>query len=78
MAWFVGRRDIDRLFDEGHVRLRDCIDAVERSFAEHGEGNVGVLPRQMRAMEVRHVKMRHMKSHDGLLLSGNTNQLSEG
>ena len=47
MVWFVGRRDIDRLFDEGHVRLRDCIDAVERSFAEQGEGNVGVLPRQI-------------------------------
>ena len=47
VAWFVGREDIDRLFEEGQVRLRDCIDAVERSFREHGQGDVGVLPRQI-------------------------------
>jgi len=47
VAWFVGRGEIDRLFEEGHVRLGDCVDAVERSFREQGEGNVGVLPRQI-------------------------------
>ena len=47
VAWFVGRDDIDRLFGDSSVGLRDCIDAVERSFREHGEGNVGVLPRHI-------------------------------
>ena len=47
MAIFLCRSDIERLFDEGHVPLRDGIDAVERSFREHGEGNVGILPRQI-------------------------------
>jgi alanine dehydrogenase len=47
MARFLGSNDIDRLFGEGHVRLADCNDAVEASFREHGEGNVGVLPRQI-------------------------------
>ena len=47
MVWFVGRNDVERLFADGHVRLADCIDAVEASFREHGEDNVGVLPRQI-------------------------------
>lgn len=47
MAWYVGKSDIDRLFADGHVRLADCIDAVERSFREHGHANVGILPRQI-------------------------------
>ena len=45
MTWFVGPRDIARLFESGAVKPRDCVDAVESSFREHGEGNVGVLPR---------------------------------
>lgn len=47
MAWFVGSGDVDRLFEERHLDLRDCIDAVEASFREHGEGHVGVVPRQI-------------------------------
>jgi len=45
VAWFVGSADVDRLFADGTVRPLDCVDAVERSFREQGEGDVGVLPR---------------------------------
>ena len=45
MTWFVGAADVERLFAEGIVRPLDCVDAVERSFREHGSGDVGVLPR---------------------------------
>ncbi len=45
MALFLGSADLDRLFAGGHVRPRDCIDAVEASFREHGTRDVGVLPR---------------------------------
>jgi ornithine cyclodeaminase/alanine dehydrogenase-like protein (mu-crystallin family) len=45
LTWFVGPRDLARLFETGAVTPRDCIDAVEASFREQGEDNVGVLPR---------------------------------
>ena len=45
MTWFVGPRDLARLFETGAVTPRDCVDAVEASFREQGEGDVGVLPR---------------------------------
>jgi alanine dehydrogenase len=45
LTWFVGPRDLSRLFESGAVTPRDCVDAVESSFREQGEGNVGVLPR---------------------------------
>jgi ornithine cyclodeaminase/alanine dehydrogenase-like protein (mu-crystallin family) len=45
VARYLGPGDIDRLFAEGHVGAADCIAAVEASFREHGEGDVGVLPR---------------------------------
>jgi ornithine cyclodeaminase/alanine dehydrogenase-like protein (mu-crystallin family) len=45
LTWFVGPRDLARLFDSGAVTPRDCVDAVEASFREQGEGSVGVLPR---------------------------------
>ena len=45
MTWFVGPGDLARLFASGAVTPRDCVDAVEASFREQGEGSVGVLPR---------------------------------
>lgn len=45
MARFLGPRDLAQLFDEGGVTPAECVDAVESSFREQGEGNVGVLPR---------------------------------
>ena len=34
MALFVGRDAVDRLLSDGHVRVGECIDAVEASFRE--------------------------------------------
>ncbi len=45
MALFLGPRDIARLFESGAVTPGDCVDAVETSFLEQGQGDVGVLPR---------------------------------
>ncbi|MFO1304427.1 MAG: ornithine cyclodeaminase family protein [Burkholderiales bacterium] len=45
MALYLGPRDIARLFESGAVTPRDCVDAVETSFREQGQGDVGVLPR---------------------------------
>ena len=45
MALFLGPRDIARLFESGAVTPRHCVDAVETSFREQGQGDVGVLPR---------------------------------
>jgi len=47
LAWFVGRDDVERLFAGGHVGPGECIDAVEAAFREHGNGQVGILPRQI-------------------------------
>jgi len=45
MARFLGPRDLARLFDTGAVTPADVVAAVEASFREQGEGDVGVLPR---------------------------------
>jgi len=45
LTWFVGPADLARLFASGAVTPRDCVDAVESSFREQGQGSVGVLPR---------------------------------
>ncbi len=45
MARFLGPRDLAQLFDGGGVTPAECVDAVEASFREQGEGQVGVLPR---------------------------------
>ena len=45
MTWLVGPGALARLFTTGAVTPRDCVDAVEASFREHGEDKVGVLPR---------------------------------
>lgn len=45
MTWFVGPGDLARLFASGAVTPLDCVDAVEASFREQGQGEVGVLPR---------------------------------
>lgn len=45
MSWFLGPADLARLFESGAVMPRDCVDAVEASFREQGQGHVGVLPR---------------------------------
>jgi ornithine cyclodeaminase len=45
LTWFVGPADLARLFTSGAVTPRDCVEAVEASFREHGEDGVGVLPR---------------------------------
>lgn len=47
MAWFVGPRDLERLFATGGVTPADCVAAVEASFREQGEEAVGLLPRQI-------------------------------
>lgn len=47
VAWFLGSGDVDRLFEREHVHLRECIDAVESSFREQGDGHVGILPRHI-------------------------------
>ncbi len=47
MALFLGRGDLDRLLASGAVSVADCIDAVEASFREQGEGRVGIVPRQV-------------------------------
>jgi alanine dehydrogenase len=47
VARFLGRADVDRLFDERLLPLDACIDAVEASFREHGRGDVGVVARQI-------------------------------
>ena len=45
MALFLGPADIARLFERAAVTPSHCVDAVEASFREHGEGAVGLLPR---------------------------------
>lgn len=45
MARFLGPRDLAQLLDGGGVTPAECVAAVEASFREHGEGEVGVLPR---------------------------------
>ncbi len=47
MAWFVGPRDLERLFATGAVTPADCVAAVEASFREQGEEAVGLVPRQI-------------------------------
>jgi ornithine cyclodeaminase/alanine dehydrogenase-like protein (mu-crystallin family) len=47
MALFLGPRDLERLFGEGIVSPRDCVDAVEASFREHGQETSAQLPRQI-------------------------------
>jgi ornithine cyclodeaminase/alanine dehydrogenase-like protein (mu-crystallin family) len=47
VALFIGQADVERLFADGHVGMVDCIDAVERSFREHGDARVGIVPRQV-------------------------------
>jgi alanine dehydrogenase len=47
MAHYLGPQDLDRLFDAGIVAPRDCVEAVEASFREHGEGTSEQLPRRV-------------------------------
>lgn len=47
MAWYVGPRDVERLLGDGLVTPGDCVAAVEASFREQGEGNVGLVPRHI-------------------------------
>jgi len=47
VAWFVGPRDLERLFATGAVTPADCVAAVESSFREQGEDAVGLVPRQI-------------------------------
>lgn len=53
MALYLGPADLERLFGEGHVSIADCIAAVEASFLEQGQQQVGVLPRQILWAEER-------------------------
>ena len=41
----LGPRDIAALFMRGAITPAECVDAVEGSFREQGQGDVGVLPR---------------------------------
>ena len=47
MTLFIGPKDIARLHDEGHVSMRDYVDADERAFREQGERSIALLPRQI-------------------------------
>lgn len=58
MALLLGRSEVDRLFDGTHVRIDECIDAVEAAFAEHGRGAVGVLARQILTSDGRPAEPR--------------------
>lgn len=53
MALYLGPGDLERLFAQGHVSIADCISAVEASFLEHGQQQVGILPRQILWAEER-------------------------
>jgi ornithine cyclodeaminase/alanine dehydrogenase-like protein (mu-crystallin family) len=46
MTIFLDTHHIARLHDEGHVGMRDYVDAVERAYREQGEGRLAMLPRQ--------------------------------
>lgn len=47
MTLFIGPKDIARLHSEGHVSMRDYVDADERAFREQGERSIALLPRQV-------------------------------
>lgn len=51
MALFLGPQHIERLFAEGHVAMADVVGAVESSFREQGEHQLGILPRQVLAAD---------------------------
>ncbi len=46
MTLFLDTHHIARLHDEGHVGMRDYVDAVERAYREQGEGRLQLLPRR--------------------------------
>ena len=46
MTIFLDTHHIARLHDEGHVGMRDYVDAIERAYREQGEGRLKLLPRQ--------------------------------
>ena len=58
MALYLGPGDLERLFAQGHVSIDDCITAVEASFLEHGQQQVGILPRQILWAEERPLSPR--------------------
>jgi alanine dehydrogenase len=47
VAWYVGPRDLERLFEAKLVTPAECVAAVAASFREQGEGHVGLVPRQI-------------------------------
>jgi alanine dehydrogenase len=47
VALYLGPGDLERLFADERGTVAGCIDAVEASFREHGEGDVGIVPRHI-------------------------------
>ncbi|MEO7402830.1 MAG: hypothetical protein ABIU95_04090 [Burkholderiales bacterium] len=51
MTLFLGPAHLERLNADGHVAMSDYVSAVEAAFAEHGRGEIGVVPRAVLAAD---------------------------